>query len=66
MCYLQHSIDEFGRIRMLGDEPVENLVTGYMKKVHTSLWQSCRTVNAIPSSATIWVALWKRTTAMVT
>jgi len=23
----QHSIDEFGRIRMLGDEPVENLVT---------------------------------------
>ena len=23
----QYSIDEFGRIRMLGDEPVENLVT---------------------------------------
>ena len=23
----QHSIDEFGRIRMFGDEPVENLVT---------------------------------------
>ena len=27
VCYLQHSIDEFGRIRMLGEEPVENLVT---------------------------------------
>ena len=27
MCYLQHSIDKFGRIRMQGEEPVENLVT---------------------------------------
>nr|WP_234398176.1 RHS repeat domain-containing protein [Prevotella fusca] len=61
----QHSIDEFGRIRMLGDEPVENLVTWYMRKAHTCLWQSCRTMNAIRSSATIWVAPWKRMTAMV-
>ena len=62
----QHSIDEFGRIRMLGDEPVEDLVTWYMRKVHTSLWQSYRTVNATRLSATIWVAPWKRTTVMAT
>ena len=62
----QHSIDEFGRIRMQGEEPVENLVTWVYEEGHTSLWQSCRTVNAIRSSVTIWVALWKRTTAMVT
>ena len=27
VCYLQHSIDKFGRIRMQSEEPVDNLVT---------------------------------------
>jgi len=62
----QHSIDEFGRIRMQGEEPVYNLVTWVYEEGSYVPVQRYRTVNATRLSATIWVALWKRTIAMVT
>ena len=62
----QHSIDEFGRIRMLGDDPVDNLVTWVYEEGSYVLWQRYIMVNATRLSATIWVAQWKLTTVMVT
>ena len=62
----QHSIDEFGRIRMQGEEPVENLVTWVYEEGSYVPVAKIQNGERYTIISDYMGRLWKRTTAMVT
>ena len=65
-CHLaEESNDEFVRICMLGDEPVENLVTWVYEEGSYVPVAKIQDGERLLSSATTWVALLRHITAMV-